>query len=362
MKPKVLDLTRVLAGPLCSMMLGDLGGDVIKVERPPKGDETRGWGPPFAANGESAYFVSVNRNKKSIGLELSDPRDRAVLLQLMTGADVVIENFLPGALGRVGLDPPLLLRDHPSLIWCTLSGFDQAQERPGYDFVVQAESGWMSITGERDGSPMKVGVALVDVIAGKDAAIAILAALAERAAGVLEVGQRLINIALDSSAKAALVNVAQNVLVAGVDAARWGNAHPNLVPYQLFEALDRPFVIAVGSDRQWRACAEALNLGAMVADQTLASNEGRVHQRERVVDAITRRVRDESADYWIQKLGLVGVPCGLVKSVAEALEGTGASALTGISPSIPGVVRYPPPRFDEHGAAIRSLGWRAFQP
>jgi crotonobetainyl-CoA:carnitine CoA-transferase CaiB-like acyl-CoA transferase len=362
MKLKVLDLSRVLAGPVCSMMLGDLGADVIKVERPGEGDETRGWGPPFSDDGESAYFLAVNRNKKSLAADLADGRDRAVVVDLIRGADVVLENFLAGSLKRLGLDPDQLLSENPSLIWCTISGFGPDSIRPGYDFVIQAECGWMAITGERDGSPMKSGVALADVIAGKDAAIAILAAVAERGEGPVPSSKRRIQISLANSARAALVNVAQNVLVSGVDAKRWGNAHPNLVPYQLFEAADRALVIAVGSDAQWSECANALGLQDLVADADLATNAGRVKNRERIVAIFSERVRAMGAQHWVDRLQSVGVPCGLVRSVAETLEGAGADARTGVKPSVPGSVRTPPPALDEQGDAIRTLGWRAFQP
>jgi crotonobetainyl-CoA:carnitine CoA-transferase CaiB-like acyl-CoA transferase len=362
MKLKVLDLSRVLAGPVCSMMLGDLGADVIKVERPGEGDETRGWGPPFNADGESAYFLAINRNKKSLAADLSKANDRAIVLDLIRKADVVLENFLSGSLARLGLDPKEILEQNPSLIWCTISGFGPESTRPGYDFVIQAECGWMAITGERDGSPMKIGIALADVMAGKDAAIAILAAVAERAAGPLSPERRLINISLADTARAALVNVAQNVLVSGADAKRWGNAHPNLVPYQLFEAADRPFVIAVGSDGQWRACAEALGLPELAEDEALATNAGRVENRERVVSVLATRAAEMGAQYWIDRLQSVGVPCGLVRTVAEAIEVIDADPRTGVPPSVPGTVRMPPPKLDEHGDAIRKVGWRAFQP
>lgn len=352
-------MSRVLAGPVCSMMLGDLGAQVIKVERPHEGDETRGWGPPFDPDGESAYFLSVNRNKKSIAADLADPEDRRVVLGLIEDADVVLENFLPGSLDRLGLGPDELLAANPSLIWCTISGFGSSSTRPGYDFVVQAECGWMSITGAPDGPPMKVGVALADVIAGKDAAIAILAAVSERVTGSLAPERRRIQISLADSARAALVNVAQNVLVSGSDAERWGNAHPNLVPYQLFEAADRPFVIAVGSDGQWRACARALGLGDLADQEDLATNAGRVKNRGRVVAAVAERVLEMGAQHWITCLDAVGVPSGLVRTVAEALEVTHASPRTGIPPSVPGTVRFPPPGLDEHGDSIRTLGWRA---
>ena len=361
MKLKVLDLSRVLAGPVCSMMLGDLGADVIKVERPAGGDETRGWGPPFDPDGESAYFLSVNRNKKSLAADLSVAEDRRLIEDLIAEADVVLENFLDGALARLGLDVEELLDRNPSLIWCTISGFGPDSPRPGYDFVMQAECGWMAITGERDGAPMKVGIALADVVAGKDATIAVLAAVAERASGSLSRDRRRISISLADSARAALVNVAQNVLVSGKDAARWGNAHPNLVPYQLFDAADRPVVIAVGSDGQWHACARALGLDDLADDAMLENNAGRVKNRERVVSALSERVREMGAQHWIDRLQSVGVPCGLVRTVAEVLAVADASPLTGIPPSVPGTVRFPPPKLDEHGRSIRTLGWRAFR-
>lgn len=362
LKLRVVDLSRVLAGPLCSMILADLGADVIKVERPGSGDETRGWGPPFDQTGQSAYFLSVNRNKKSIAADLSTQSDRDLVLGLIAEADVVLENFLPGTLHKLGLDPDHQLQKNQSLIWCTIAGFDGDSSRPGYDFVVQAESGWMSITGEPDGPPMKVGVALADVIAGKDAAIAILAALAERAASTLDSARRKIVISLEASSVAALVNVAQNVLVSGDDARRWGNAHPNLVPYQLFQAADRPFVIAVGSDSQWQQCAKTLGLDQIAAETELATNAGRVANRERVVREIEARARERSAQHWIDRLTAANVPCGLVRSVREALGGTESDAVTGVPPSVPGAVRTPPPRLDEHGDSIRKLGWRAFTP
>jgi crotonobetainyl-CoA:carnitine CoA-transferase CaiB-like acyl-CoA transferase len=360
MKLKVLDLSRVLAGPLCSMILGDLGADVIKVEKPGDGDETRGWGPPFDSEGQSAYFLAINRNKKSVIFDLTDPQDLARVVELIREADVVLDNFLSGSLDRLGLDADELIENNPSLIWCTISGFGGDSTRPGYDFVMQAECGWMAITGERDGSPMKVGVALADVIAGKDAAIGILAAVAARTNGPLPASKRRVNISLADSARAALVNVAQNVLVSGADAARWGNGHPNLVPYQLFDAADRPFVIAVGSDGQWRACARALGLDDLGGDEGLQTNAGRVKNRARVVTAVATRVKEMEAQHWIDRLQKASVPCGLVKTVKEVLDGTNADARTGLPPSVPGSVRLPPPKLDEHGDAIRTLGWRAF--
>ena len=284
---RVLDLTRVLAGPVCTMLLGDLGADVIKVERPGSGDESRTWGPPFDAEGRSAYYLSVNRNKLGLAADLDNPSDRAVLERLLADADVVVDNFRQGMLERRGISPDAWCAKRPELVWCTISGFGLGVDRPGYDFVAQAEAGWMAITGEHDGEPMKVGVALADVLAGKDAAVAILGAYIQR----LRAGRGArLAISLIDSARAALVNVAQNALVSGTDAARWGNAHPNLVPYELFEAADKPIVVAVGSDAQWTACARALGLEPLATDPALATNAGRLANRARIVGEFSRRL------------------------------------------------------------------------
>ena len=356
-KLRVLDLTRVLAGPLCTMMLGDMGADVIKVERPGGGDETRGWGPPFDPDGASAYFLSVNRNKLSIGADFAAVADLGLVVSLANEADVVVENFLPGTLERYGWGADVARRARPELIWCTITGFGSESRRPGYDFVVQAESGWMSITGAPDGEPMKHGVALADVIAGKDACVAILAALlASSRTGV----GRQIHVSLAASAEAALVNVAQNTLVGGRPPSRWGNAHANLVPYQLFGASDRPVVIAVGNEGQWRACMRALDLGELGNDDTLSTNSGRLAQRERLVDVISRRLATRTARHWLERLEPVGVPCGIVRSVPEVLADLPASARTGLPPSLPGSIRLHPPALGEHTDLVRAEGWSAF--
>ena len=355
---KVLDLTRVLAGPLCTMMLGDLGADVIKVERPDGGDESRSWGPPFDADEKSAYYLSVNRNKLGLAADFDTDADRSLIVDLIRGADVVVDNFRPGVLARRGLSPEGICDERPELIWCTISGFGAGSDRPGYDFVAQAECGWMWITGDADGEPMKVGVALADVIAGKDATIAILAAIVER----LRTGRgKRIVISLADSARAALVNVAQNALVSGEEAKRWGNAHPNLVPYQLFSAADRPIVIAVGSDAQWIACARAIGLVALADDAALALNPGRLAQRHRIVREFNERLATAPADHWRQRLDAAGVPNGVVMTVLETLKGTSASRLTGMPSSVGGEIRRPPPGLDEHGDAIRARGWSAFE-
>ncbi|MGQ0643770.1 MAG: CaiB/BaiF CoA transferase family protein [Gemmatimonadaceae bacterium] len=360
---RVLDLSRVLAGPFCGMTLGDLGADVIKVERPGPGDESRGWGPPFAPDGQSAYFLCTNRNKLGIALDLNLHDDRHVLADLVAGADVVIDNFPQRAKPNRLVDAEALVEIHSRLIWLTLTGFGVSSPRLGYDLVVQAECGWMSITGEPTGAPMKVGVALADVLAGKDAALSVLAALwqRDRSSEPLPVAQRRLHISLAHSAVAALVNVAQNVIVSGRDAQRLGNAHPNLVPYQAFRANDGYVVIAVGNDMQWARCCEALDLPSLGEDSTLSTNAGRLAQRERVAGTIAERVALRSAGDLVERLSEVGVPSGRVRSVREALGDVDYSALTGVSPAVPGSVRFPPPKLDEHGDVIRRLGWDVFK-
>ena len=355
---RILDLSRVLAGPLCTMILGDLGADVIKVERPGAGDDTRGWGPPFDASGRSAYYLSINRNKLGIAADLDSVDDRQVIEALLGEADVVVDNFRPGTLERRGLSPDRWCAGRPDLIWCTITGFGLSSDRPGYDFVAQAECGWMAITGEPSGDPMKAGVAIADILAGKDAVIAVLGALIRKER--TGVGGRF-SVSLADSARAALVNVAQNALVSGRDARRWGNAHPNLVPYEMFHAADRGIVIAVGSDAQWLACCRALGLDELADDATLATNTARLAQRTRIVRAMTERVAERPAAYWAERLARAGVPNGLVQTVLEALRDTGASPVTGIPPSVPGTIRFEPPNLDEHGSQIRSKGWGAFR-
>jgi crotonobetainyl-CoA:carnitine CoA-transferase CaiB-like acyl-CoA transferase len=355
---KILDLSRVLAGPLCTMMLGDLGADVIKVERPIVGDDTRRWGGPLDSRGRSAYFLSINRNKVSVAADLGAPADRDLVLSLIAGADVVVDNFLPGALASRGIDPDLLVSQHPRLVWCTITGFGPNDPRPGYDFVTQAESGWMAITGEPDGDPMKVGVALADVIAGKDAAVAILAALLARDRGVASDRRPIIS--LMASARAALVNVAQSAVMSGENGERWGNAHPTIVPYQLFHAADQPIVVAVGSDAQWLACTRILGLDDLAADPALRANPGRLASRKLIVESIERVVREKPAAHWLGLLSAAGVPSGTVKPVVESVTASGASPVMGMPSSVGGTARREPPGLDEHGEVIRKYGWRFF--
>jgi crotonobetainyl-CoA:carnitine CoA-transferase CaiB-like acyl-CoA transferase len=339
------------------MLLGDLGADVVKVERPGDGDETRTWGPPFAEDGQSAYFRSINRNKLSIALDLDSPADAAVVRELGAGADVIVDNFRPGTLERRGIDFGASGASRGS-VWCTITGFGPNSARPGYDFVVQAECGWMAITGDRDGDPTKTGVALADLIAGKDAAVAILAALVATRGG--SGGSRRVFISLADSARAALVNVAQNTLITGKDAQRWGNAHPNLVPYQLFHTADEPIVVAVGSDAQWTKCARALGLDDLADAPDLRENAGRVVQRDRVVSAFAARLRTAPASEWQRRLGDAGVPTGRVRSIIDVVRDVDASAVTGMPSPVGGVARFAPPALDEHGAVLRDVGWNAF--
>jgi crotonobetainyl-CoA:carnitine CoA-transferase CaiB-like acyl-CoA transferase len=340
------------------MMLGDLGADVIKVERPGVGDDTRSWGGPTPL--DSPYFRSINRNKLSLAADFDIAADRDLILKLVADADVVVDNFLPGVLKKRGLDADALLMKYPRLIWLTITGFGADNARPGYDFVTQAEGGWMAITGEPGGEPLKVGVALADIVAGKDAAIAILAQLAGRQA-VRQPGSRRIVISLMDSARAALVNIAQNAIDSGKEPTRWGNAHPNIVPYQAFHAADQPIVIAVGSDSQWASLVKALGLSDFANDRSLDRNPGRLAARERVVARIEELVRTRPAAHWIAALQKAGVPSGIVKSVLQALEDTKASPVMGMPSSVGGAWRLPPAKLDEQGQAIRERGWAVFQ-
>lgn len=353
----VVDLSRVLAGPIATMQLGDLGANVIKVERPGTGDESRAWGPPWDLRGESAYYLCCNRNKLSVAADLADPNDVAMIRSLIRGADIVVDNFLPGALVRRGLDADAILMEQPRLIWCTIGGFAAEPDRPGYDYVVQAESGWMALTGAPDGEPMKVGIALADVLTGKEAAAGMLATLAAVRAGVP--AERRVRVFLHATAVAALINVAQNALVSGQPTRRWGNAHPNLVPYELFRAADRAVVIAVGNDAQYAALCRVLGAAAL-GDPRYATNAGRVAHRVDVVRLVRECVASRAAADLLAKLRASGVPAGLVRTVQDVLAGADASPLTGIAPQPPGAVLRPPPTLDQHGAIVREHGWDAF--
>ena len=310
---RVLDLSRVLAGPYATMVLADLGADVLKVEHPERGDDTRHWGPPFAG-GESAYFLSVNRNKRSVGLDLKDPDDLDRVKRLAAGADLLIENMRRGALERFGLGYEALKELNPDLIYCSITGFGPGkdQDRPGYDFLVQARAGIMGITGFDE--PTKVGVAIADIVCGLHAVTAILAALRRRETS--GVGAR-IEVPLFEATLSWLANRGQEYLVSGEDKGRMGNAHPTIVPYQTFDASDKPIAVAVGNDAQFARLCEALGREDLARDKRYATNPARVANREELVELLQREFSDRAADEWVEKIREAGVPCGPVNALAE---------------------------------------------
>ena len=311
---RVADLSRVLAGPYCTMVLADLGADVVKVERPEGGDETRSWGPPFAG-GEAAYYLSVNRRKRSCAVDLSEPEGRELALELCAAADVVVENFKAGGAERLGVGYERVRERNATVVYCSITGFGSERVptgRPGYDFVAQAESGLMSITGPEDGPPYQVGVALVDVLAGLHAAAAVLAALHGGEGARIEVP-------LLDSGLAGLVNVAQNALVTGREPERQGNAHPNIVPYQDFATSSGRVAVAAANDGLFRALCSVLGLDELRSDDRFATNAGRVQHRGELVPLLAERFRERSADAWLAELEAAGVPAGKVRSVPDAL-------------------------------------------
>jgi crotonobetainyl-CoA:carnitine CoA-transferase CaiB-like acyl-CoA transferase len=314
---RVVDLSRVLAGPYATMTLADLGADVVKVEHPAGGDETRAWGPPFVG-GESAYFLSVNRGKRSVALDLKDPEARDLALELCARADVVIENFRPGSAARLGLDYETVRARRRDIVYCTISGFGarEPRDRAGYDFTVQAESGLMSITGDSAGEPMKVGVAIVDVLTGLNAATAILAALRRRD---LTGEGDLVEVSLLDSAFAALVNVAANALLTGDEPQRYGNAHPSIVPYQPFRAADGWIAVAAANDGLYSRLCSAIGRPDLATDERYATNEARVLNRELLIAELQALFAGRSTEDWEELLLAAGVPAGKIRGVSEAL-------------------------------------------
>ena len=312
---RVLDLSRVLAGPYCTMVLGDLGADVIKVE-PPEGDETRGWGPPFAG-GESAYYLCVNRNKRGIVINLKTDEGKKILRDLALRSDVLVENFRPGTLEKFGLDFTTLHEINPKLIYCSITGFGQTgsmKDKPGYDFMIQALGGLMSITGEPEGEPMKTGVAVVDLFAGQNAIIAILAALQART--LTGRGQHL-DISLFDSQLGWLANVASNYLISGKLPKRHGNAHANIVPYQSFQASDGWFAIAVGNDKQFARLCEMLGKPEIVMDEKFSTNSGRVQNRTEIIPLLASIFKAASVSEWLAKLDEAEIPCGPIQNFEQ---------------------------------------------
>jgi crotonobetainyl-CoA:carnitine CoA-transferase CaiB-like acyl-CoA transferase len=363
----VLDLTRVLSGPYCTMMLADLGARVIKVEQPGKGDDTRAWGPPFV-NGESSYFLSINRNKESITLDFKHPEGRGILDSLIERADVLVENFRPGALGKLGLAYESLAARFPRLIYASVSGFGQTGPRAregGYDAVMQGEGGLMSITGSADGPPYRLGVAIADIVSGMFTAQGITAALFVRER--TGIGQQ-VDVAMLDSVVALLSYQAGIYFATGAPPPRLGNRHPTIVPYETFRASDGDFVVAVGNDDQWRRFCEVTGFPQ---EEQFATNRQRVTGYDRLRPALDACLRSDTRDHWIAKLRAAGVPCGSVRDLHEVfsdpqiaardmlveLEHAAAGLLKTIGTPVkltgtPGTIRTPPPLLGEHTSAV----------
>ena len=316
---RVLDLSRVLAGPWCTMILADLGAEVIKIENPKGGDDTRKWGPPYAA-GEAAYYLAANRNKQSVAVNIATPEGQAIIRGLALQCDVLVENYKLGGLDKYGLDYASLSADHPGLIYCSISGYGRTGPRaaePGYDYVIQAEAGLMSFTGEVEGAPMKAGVAVADLFTGMAAAQAILAAIiAQKRDGL---GQH-IDMALYDCQLAMLANIGSSVLVSGDEPRRYGNGHPTVVPYQLFKTSDGEVVIAVGNDGQFaHLCNNLLGRPEIAADPRFVTNSDRVVHRVALNDVLVPLIAAKPTHYWLEGLKAAGVPAGAVRSVGTVL-------------------------------------------
>jgi crotonobetainyl-CoA:carnitine CoA-transferase CaiB-like acyl-CoA transferase len=365
---RVLDFSRVLAGPFCTMLLGDLGAEVIKVENPSGGDDTRQWGPPWAGDsGLSAYFASVNRNKRSLTLNLKTQPGRDLARQLAAKSHILIENFKVGQMAEFGLGYDDLKVINPALVYCSITGFGQTgpyRERPGYDYVIQAMSGLMSITGPADGEPHKVGVAVSDVFTGLFATSSILAAL--RHAEQTGQGQ-YIDVALLDSQIAALVNIAINFLVSGQNPVRLGNEHPNIVPYQVFRASDMDFVLAVGNDRQFAALCKLIGQPELATDPRYVDNPRRLENRIALIEHLQGVFKTRTANAWVDGLLAVGIPAGPINSVADIMNDPqvearglvqsvpldGDNLLRLVGPAIklsetPAQVNLPPPLLGQH--------------
>ena len=316
----VIDLTRVLAGPYCTMMLGDLGADIIKIEVPSRGDDTRHWGPPFTKGGESAYYLSANRNKRSMTLNLKSEEGLEILKKLIAKGDVLVDNFKTGTLSRWGLDYETLQEIRPGLIYCTVTGYGYTgpySSRPGYDLIVQATGGFMSITGPENGDPSRAGVAIADISTGMFAANAILAALYSREQ--TGKGQRIDMSLLDSQV-ALLSYAATNYFVSGSITNRLGNAHPNIVPYQSFKARDMHFVLAVGNDKQWEIFCKSINKPEWIDDEKYSTNALRVSNRKQLIDQLSKLFATQNAGYWVEIFDKVGLPSGPINELDKVFE------------------------------------------
>lgn len=316
---KVVDLSRVLAGPSCSQTLADLGADVIKIERPKIGDETRHWSPPSFAEGTSAYFATINRNKRSLTLDFTKPEGQAILKHLIQQADIVVENFKVGNLAKYGLDYDSVKAINPRIIYASLTGFGQTgldAHKAGYDYIIQGLSGLMSITGEPNGDPQKVGVAVVDLFAGMQLTSGILAALVARQ----RTGQgQQVDVALMDSAIAMLANVGMNYLANHQLPKRLGNAHPNIVPYQTFNGVDGAFILACGNDKQFRQVCEVMGQ-RWYEDERFNTNPNRVLNREVLIAQMQSIFEQSNRATWLEKLDAVNVPCGPINDIAQALQ------------------------------------------
>lgn len=363
---RVLDLTRVLAGPLCTMWLGDMGADVIKVEQPGRGDDTRAWGPPFAGT-QSAYFLGVNRNKRSLTLDLRAPAGVRIVQRLAQRADVVVDNFKAGTIDRFGLDETFFAEQAPKAVRCTISGYGSTGPKagmPGYDFILQAETGLMAITGETDGSAMKLGVAIVDICTGMMATISILGALHARERTGR--GQRT-EVCLHDTGLQMLANVAANHLVSGQPAGRYGNGHPNIVPYRTYVVADGELAVAVGNDAQFARFAAVVGHPEWAGDPRFARNRDRVEHRELIDGLIQHELATRTRAAWISAFADAGIPAGPINSVAEALSSEQVLArhmvatvrhpeidevdLLGVPfrfAATPASIRRPPPLLGEH--------------
>ena len=367
---RVLDLTRVVAGPYCSMFLGDLGAEVVKVEQPGAGDDTRGWGPPFAG-GESAYYLCINRNKQSLTLDLKSKRAVELLRDLVKAADVIIENFRPGTMERLGLGEKELRELNPRLIYASLTGFGAdgpMSDWPGYDLIVQAWGGLMSITGTPEGEPVKVGVAIIDLVAGLMLGKAVAAALFAREK--IGVGQRIDTSLLEAEV-ASLINVGSNYLVGGKVPTRWGNAHPNIVPYQNFQTADGYLVIGVASEVIWKRFCEAVGQRDLINDPRFADNSKRVENRSELIAILSKTFLQRRNDAWFKSLTDAEVPCAPVQTIDQVFQApqvlqrgmlievdhptAGKVRMAGIPVKFsvtPASVRMPPPLLGEHNDAI----------
>lgn len=324
---RVLDLTRVLAGPLATMTLGDLGADVIKIERPGEGDDTRHWGPPFAGD-DAAYFLSLNRNKRSVAVDLKSPEGTDAVRRLASSSDVLLENFRPGLMEELGLGLDDLRAANPRLITCSLTAFGEdapdAGSRPGYDIIVQALCGLMSITGEPGGEPTKAGVALLDVVTGLYATVGVLAAVRERE----RTGRgRHVSVALFDASVAAMVNQAANHLIGGLVPRAMGSQHPNIVPYQVFHGSDRPFILAGGNDRLFGRICEVAGHPEWAGDPRFATNRARVEHRDELVTLLATAFARRTAAAWLGDLEAAGVPCAPIRTMDEVFAAPEGAAL-----------------------------------